>query len=597
MSEKKEMQVQDLSAKVLKPERTNLAPTANGAKIHAWESIRLLLACQQANERIVQICVKRTEHKQRREDSHRAVGKASEVIRRLGEEFDVIRREEQAKDSETAGFRSRLEQLEHELVLTSSNRRYREISQEIERCRQKVEQLEAVELEILERKEAKEREFAGAKKFLDELRQRFDQEGQRIAKALEDLNAEEQHEGERLQGLKSEFCAEDEWLQHFERLVNGGKVNAVVEIVQETCPGCHLRICTSLRQEARTLDHMVRCENRDCGRIIYSTSGATIHCLTVGDLSQGRLPLPLQCAVWGVQSVRIRDIWGNWHEVRAAGDWLTGLERLFAAHALSPGERVKLVKAGNSEDVLRFEPEMVSRQELDQLVNRVRSSAEPVALDAIVAELLETKARVYRLKLLSFKVRSELEKLEGIYFSGDLVWHSPLWELPKPSVIPLLPPRHPRPPIAVSLLPSETTVTLTEDAIGAGEFRISPAFQGRFDGASSGDTVTIKHGVSEAFVVDFDVTAKALKGVALQKWYHFNALEAGDRVTLAVRDAEHRVFHIHTTWKRDFRRLLEQRRKGAAGFAGRPRDLLYGLLVEANQALHYRDLWSRAAEL
>lgn len=94
MNEKKEMQVQDLSAKVLKPERTNLAPTANGAKMHAWESIRLLLACQQANERIAQICVERTEHKQRREDSHRAVGEASEVIRRLGEEFDAIRREE-----------------------------------------------------------------------------------------------------------------------------------------------------------------------------------------------------------------------------------------------------------------------------------------------------------------------------------------------------------------------------------------------------------------------------------------------------------------------------------------------------------------------
>lgn len=560
-----------------------------------WETIRLLLACQDSRERLYQISGKRSDNNRRLKDLRISSEKMCAKIQRLDSEFALICKDEKVKYSEIEDLEKRKRKLYADLAEAGSNTQYREINNEIERCKRKKEELETATLEILEYKEAKIHERDEAKKLQYNLSQQHDKEEQEIRNALKVLDADEHHEKEHLQKLTREFPAEDQWFQHFSRLVNKGKRNAIVEVVLATCPGCNLEICTDLLQKARSLDHIVKCEN--CDRIMFSTSGATLLCVDDIDIEQGRLLLPLHLALRGMQSVRIRDVWGNWHEAKVNGDWLTGLKELFAAHALSPGEQVKLIMVGASEDVLRLEPEMVSKQELDRIVTRIESSDQPLTLDSVVAEMLEKKVRVYRLKLLSSKVRSDLEKVEGIFFRGNLVWHSPLYELPKPRAVPpplFMPPKSARP---LSPPPTETSITLDSEAIEAGVFPLCAAFLTHFTGVDSGEKITIGFGISEHFVVEYDATAQALKGEALRLWYQSNGLDAGEKVILTVRDGEQKIFHIHTEWKRDLNHLLEQVRKGTLSYSGGPRDLLFGLLAEANQALHYRDLWSRATEI
>lgn len=561
----------------------------------AWETIRLLLACQHAYERLAKISSMWEERQRHLDVSKSEMGSVNDKIQRLNAEIVSIDRNEKAKEKEIADHQAQKRKLTAELGRARRNTRYREINQKIDRINQKIDTLETEYIEILELKESKKHNREKARELQREFSQQREEEEHKIRSSLKVLDEDEQHEKENLEKLEHEFPAEDEWFQHFMSLIKQGKRNAIVEIVQETCPVCHLEICTRLLQEASILDHIVKCEF--CDRIIFSTIGSTRHCVSDADIEHGRLPLPPQLALRAKKTMRIRDVWGNWHEAKVTGDWLTGLKKLFDVHALSPGEQVKLIKAGDKEDALRFEPEMVTRQELNRIVTRIESSDQPLALDSVVAELLMKKVRIYRLQLLTSKVRSELEKSEGIYFRGNLVWHRPLTELPKPGIIPPpldFPPETPRLP---SQSPDETSITLDKESIEIGMFPLRTEFRAYFAGVNSGEKVTLRFGVSEDFEVEFDATIPALKGQALRRWYQSNGLEPGDKVTLTVRNGERRVFHIHTEWKLDLNRLLEQWRQGTLSCGDRPRDLLYGLLSEANQALHYRDLWSRATEV
>ena len=97
-----------------------------------------MLACQQSHEQLSEICDKRAEQERCRADADRAVGEASELICRLDSEYSSLCRDEQAKEAETADVQGRLCKLNTELVAVRSNTRYREISQEIERWKQRV---------------------------------------------------------------------------------------------------------------------------------------------------------------------------------------------------------------------------------------------------------------------------------------------------------------------------------------------------------------------------------------------------------------------------------------------------------------------------
>ena len=566
-----------------------------GSEMKAWETIRLLLACQHAYERLAKVSSMREEQQRRLDASKSEMRSMNYKIQRLVAELNSSNEDIKDKELEIKELEGRKRKLKAESVRASNNKLYQEIIQEIERCKEKIDKLETAILEVLIHKDSIIFELEKAKILQHDFSQQRDKEDQEILNALEVLDADELQEKENLQKLEREFPAEDEWLQHFMSLIKQGKRNAIVEIVQETCPGCHLEICTSLLQEASILDNIVKCEF--CDRIIFSTIGATRHCVSDEDIEHGRLPLPPQLALRAKKTMRIRDVWGNWHEAEVTGNWLTGLKKLFDVHALSPGEQVKLIKGGHNDDALRFEPEMVTRQELNLIVTRIESSDQPLALDSVIAELLKKKVHIYRLQLLTSKVRSELEKSEGIYFRGNLVWHRSLTELPKPGIIPPLLDFPPKIPSLPSPPPDETSITLDKESIEIGMFVLRTEFRAYFAGVNSGEKVTLRFGVSEDFEVEFDAAIPAIKGQALRSWYKSNGLEPGDKVTLTVRNGEQRVFHIHTEWKRDLYRLLEQWRQGTLSCGDRPRDLLYGLLSEANQALHYRDLWSWAAEV
>jgi hypothetical protein len=409
---------------------------------------------------------------------------------------------------------------------------------------------------------------------------------------LDELKQQELDEKEQLKELETQFPVRDHWLTYFKRLIANGKGPAVVEIKEGVCPGCNLTISTKRHQEASALDHMVVCEN--CDRIIFSAAGAITHVLTNEDIRQSRLPLSPRFSLRSIpDTTRIKDFWGLWHKGEVKGAFIVGLHSLFRTHLLTHGDKVKVVRIGETND-FRFEPKLVSERELERILKTIKSSERPLSLDTVVREHLSEKVRLYRLKLMSAEVRFELERCQGIYFRGDLVWHRPLAELRKPKEIPPVidPPQLRLPQFQEP--PTEIIVTLDLEAIERGQLHIRSLFRMHFSRATSDEPITITHGISQSFCVKYDPHAKVLRGEDLRQWYRINALEAGEKVTLNLRDA---TLHIHTEWKRDLNWLLDQLREGSCSYVGPPRDLLYGLLDEAGRALHYRDLWHRACEL
>ena len=562
--------------------------------VKTWETINLLLECQRVHQRLADIERRKRELERQAARSRASTANAGARVRELEGELAAIRRDERTSESAIGEVQSRKTRLQSELAGIRSNTRYRQINEELARCEQTIQQIEEGQIALFQREEAKEMGLQAAKNRLAELVGQQSQHEREAGAKLEEFDSAQAREIECLRQLKAEFPDGDQSLRCFNRLIGKGKLDAIVEVNRNVCPGsgCHLAIPPGLRQEACALDHVVTCWY--CGRIIFSVAASSLHSLSSEDIQKGRLSLSPQLALALITDVvRIRDVWDNWHTAKAEGNWLAGLTELFAVHALGEGDKVRLLKIGNSDDY-RFAPELVSDVKLDRIVKVIRSSDQPLRLANIVAKHLTKKAAVYRAGLLICALRSRLG-VPGIYFQADVVWHKPLLELPKPTVIP--PPTTYPPEPAVRPPPMETTVRLTDGAIEAGVFQIPATFRTYFASVSPGEMVTVGFGVSEDLAVEFDANALVLKGEALRRWYQSNGLEPGDRVTLAIRDIGREVFHIHTEWRRDLNYLLEQARKGPRSYTGRPRDLLYGLLAEVGQPLHYRDLWSRAANL
>lgn len=278
----------------------------------AWETIRLLLACQHACERLTKISSKREELQRRLNALKSKMENMDDKVQRLVAELDSNNEDQKAKEKEIKDLEARKRRLEAESIKASSNKLCQEIMQEIERCKEKIDTLETAVLEILVEKDSIICELKEARTLQTDYSQQRDEEEQEIQNTLKVLDEEERQEKENLHKLEREFPVEDESLQHFSDLVKKGKHNAVVDVIKKTCPGCNLEICTSLLQEAIELEEIVKCES--CDRFIFSAIGAIIHCISEEDIELGQLPLPPHLALRDKKTVCIRDVCGLWDD-------------------------------------------------------------------------------------------------------------------------------------------------------------------------------------------------------------------------------------------------------------------------------------------
>src|SRR2546425_2049461 len=155
-----------------------------------WETIRLLLACQCAHQRLSQLDAQRKESKQQLLSFKRKIAAADTAVQQARARYASISSEELAKESEIENGRARKEKLEAELSTVRSNPRYREISEEIQRCEEKIRELEDAELDVLERKESKAKALQEAQDRRDKLIQMQEQGGHKVREKPEDLDEE-----------------------------------------------------------------------------------------------------------------------------------------------------------------------------------------------------------------------------------------------------------------------------------------------------------------------------------------------------------------------------------------------------------------------
>jgi len=98
---------------------------------------------------------------------------------------------------------------------------------------------------------------------------------------------------------------------------------------------------------------------------------------------------------------------------------------------MDEGDTVKLVQAGD-DNRYRFEPELVSDRELEQVLAVIQRSEQPLRLEDICCGTASEEVHRLSAELAELCVAVKLEGREGIHFRADLVWHKPLLELRKP---------------------------------------------------------------------------------------------------------------------------------------------------------------------
>ena len=98
----------------------------------AWETIRLLLACQHAYERLTKISSTREEQKRRFAVSQDTMQKMNIKIQLLDADISSIGEDEKVKEAKIADLQTQKSNLKEELAKARSNTRYQEISQKID---------------------------------------------------------------------------------------------------------------------------------------------------------------------------------------------------------------------------------------------------------------------------------------------------------------------------------------------------------------------------------------------------------------------------------------------------------------------------------
>jgi len=209
-------------------------------------------------EELAQLEPQRAALRERLETARQTLEEARQRLRQLENERRQL-------ELDVAGKQQLIERYSQQQLQTRKNEEYQALTQEINRLREAIRQIEDRELDLMEQAEQVQKEIQSAQDALRETEARVREEENLLQQREKNLKAE----GERLQAERTRLAeALDPALrQRYERLLRTRGGNVVVGIAHGVCGGCHMRLPPQVVVDCRSDQDIVTCTH--CGRILY----------------------------------------------------------------------------------------------------------------------------------------------------------------------------------------------------------------------------------------------------------------------------------------------------------------------------------------
>ena len=206
-------------------------------------------------------------------DIPREIASEESAIKQLQEHLAAVEEEAKALEVRRLDLEGEVEQTEATIVKyktqqmqVKKNEEYTALENEIGTLKQKISDLEDVELQILEEIDLKAAELANLREDTDNKQKTLEARIALLKQNLGSFNSELEDARSAVEDCRSEI--DSGVLQQYTYVKSQIKrPPVVVELEDGRCKGCHLKVSGEVESEARKGNELVRCDS--CGRILY----------------------------------------------------------------------------------------------------------------------------------------------------------------------------------------------------------------------------------------------------------------------------------------------------------------------------------------
>lgn len=167
-------------------------------------------------------------------------------------------------ESDIMKYNDEVQKLQKQSVMVKKNDEYKALMKEIDNAKQKISDLETKELELMEVKDEFKRSWKNDEKNVQDKENTLKEEKSDLA----ELENRLKKEIESLKDGREELCnnVESELLDRYNKLLNKGVGQPLVEIHDGNCGNCHLKLTPQTVNSVRKSEQIV-CEN--CSHLLF----------------------------------------------------------------------------------------------------------------------------------------------------------------------------------------------------------------------------------------------------------------------------------------------------------------------------------------
>ncbi len=187
------------------------------------------------------------------------------ALKQAEEELKAIQLTQKGKEVELQTKEEQAKKLQGQLMQLKTNKEYAAMQHEIATIKSDNSLIEDAILQILDRVEEATQAREAQKQKLAEVQQSFDQEKQRIQKAIDEIEGQI---GE-LERDRKTYTPEipKEFLDVYERILAARDGVAIVAVTNSSCGGCNQRMPPQVINQIMMKSELIICES--CSRILY----------------------------------------------------------------------------------------------------------------------------------------------------------------------------------------------------------------------------------------------------------------------------------------------------------------------------------------
>ena len=234
--------------------------------------IEKLLILQDCDQRISSVKIELSEIGPEREVLRAKAAEARQRCADLKRRIQQMEARRKELEIEEEKQRELVQKYSFQQFQTKKNEEYQALGREIERCKQRIDQLQEDQILLLEEIDQRQAELA-------QLTQEADRVEQEVRAQIQDLEQREQvllRELEELGKRREELAVQvpASLLARYERIRKARGDRVVVGVEHRVCGGCHMSLPPQVIIAVKADKELVACPN--CGRILYYHPGMVL---------------------------------------------------------------------------------------------------------------------------------------------------------------------------------------------------------------------------------------------------------------------------------------------------------------------------------